>query len=161
MGARLNVLLLADDRHPANAVQDHINAYTAYSRHNWILVNPIYNRTCQMLDFNQFDVIAIHYSICVIYDRYMPQRIRQKVADFRGPKLQFVQDEYRWVDQTSAAIAELGIDTLFTLVRPDLVEKAYNNPRLDRVRKVSVLPGYVPGRLMAFRVRSIAERQLN
>ena len=161
MGGRLNLLLLADDSHPANSIQDHINAYTTYSRHNWMVINPIYNRGCRQLDFNRFDGIAIHYSLCVIYDRYLPRRIRWKVTDFRGLKLQFIQDEYRWVDRTSAAMAELGIDTLFTLVRPDLVDEAYNDPRLKSVRKVTVLPGYVPERLMMYPVRPVAGRQLH
>jgi len=161
MAQALNILLLADDRHPANSIQDHVQAYRRYSRHHWVVLNPIYNRICPLLDFKRFDAVAIHYSLCVVYDYYLPPRVRQKIRDFKGPKFQFIQDEYRWVDRTSAVVADLGIDTLFTLVRQDLVERAYSDPRLKHVRKVSVLPGYVPEDLVRYPAGPIVDRRLH
>jgi len=157
----LNIALFADDRHNALAVSDHVQAFRQCSRHNWFVLNPMRDVFCWYVNLNRFDAVAIHYSLCVIFDHFLPQQLREHIAKYKGPKLQFIQDEYRWVNRISERIAELGISTLFTLVRPDLVEQAYSNPKLKGVRKVSVLPGYVPEHLRKFETVPIGRRSLH
>jgi hypothetical protein len=158
---KLEILFLADDRHTALALLDHINVFPAYSRHNWHIVNPTGESYATFIDLEAFDAVAIHYSLLVLYDWYLPAGLRRKLTRFRGLKIQFIQDEYRWVNQISRRMAELGIDLLFTLVRPELVDKAYGHRDLNGIRKVSVLPGYVPNRLINHPVKPIAERDLH
>jgi len=157
----LEILLLADDAHAANSVVDHIEAFRSHSRHRWFVVNPMRHPVCATLSFERFDAIAIHYSIAVIWDSFLPKAIRRKIERFNGLKLQFIQDEYRKVRAFSERMAELGIELLFTLVRPDLVERAYDHPGLRCVRKVSVLPGYVPEKLHDVDVPPIRDRKLD
>ena len=78
----LNILLLADDRHPAGAIAEHIAAFAKHSRHHWFVANPIYGNHCQRLTLDVFDMIAIHYSLCVVYDVYLPPRLREKIAGY-------------------------------------------------------------------------------
>src|SRR5690606_26634077 len=110
MKKKLNILFLADNKHPANVVSDHVNALTRHSKHHWTVVNPIHNRICLGLNFNDFDVIVIHYSLCILYDWYLPAGIRTRIANFKGLKMQFIQDEYRWVNQISDCMVELGVN---------------------------------------------------
>jgi hypothetical protein len=154
----LNILLFADDRHPANSVSDHINAYVRHSHHRWVVFNPISIPNCDTLNFNYFDAIAIHYSICSLFEWMVAPDIARKIHEYQGPKFQFIQDEYRWVNRISEKMAHLGINTLFTLVRQDLVEQAYNHPGLKNVKKVSVLAGYVPEHLVGAPTIPIKDR---
>jgi hypothetical protein len=171
----LDVLLFAEDTYPANAVSDHIDALVHNSRHNWYVVNtltkkqsacecpicrtrpPVLRSYVEHLDFDRFDALVLHWSIYTLWDHYLPPRVRAKITAFRGPKLQFLQDEYRWGDQISRRTAELGTHTLFTLVRPELVDRAY--PDLRNVRKVTTLTGWVPENLVGRARLPIRERR--
>jgi len=157
----LRVLLLADDAHAAGTLIDHIQAFDTHSRHRWHVANPVGRRYVEWLDFGRFDAIAIHYSVCVLFDHYVSSRLREKIARFPGPKIQFIQDEYRWVRRISDVIANLGVDTLFSLVNPDLLDRAYSHPRLAKVRKVSTLAGFVSEKLATRSVPRITERRVD
>ncbi|HWP27388.1 MAG TPA: hypothetical protein VNL39_13690 [Xanthobacteraceae bacterium] len=161
MKQRLNIILLADDRHPALALREHINALVENSRHRVQVVNPIGNPFYPIKLLHLADVLAIHYSIYALYDWYLPARFRRAIGEFAGLKVQFIQDEYRLVYPLCEVIADMGVEVIFTLVRPDLVEQAYNHPRLKNVQKVSVLPGYVPDNLGSRPVPPIAQRQID
>jgi hypothetical protein len=175
----LDILFLADDAHPANAVIDHVNGIVHHSRHHWYVANTLSRKwfecSCAVcrarppraeswvehLDFDRFDALVIHYSIFTIRDDYLPPGVRAKIAAFKGPKLQFLQDEYRWVDQISRRMAELGTHTLFTLVRPELVDEAYGDTCVRHVRKVTTLTGWVPEELIGHATAPIRERKLH
>jgi hypothetical protein len=87
------------------------------------------------IDLEVYDVIVIHYSI-VIAPGYQPSlQLRASWAAALALKMVFNQDEYRWIDVTAAAIRELGISVLFTLVNPKLVEQIYHHSWLKNVRK--------------------------
>ena len=112
---RLSILLLCDDRPGnANTILDHIDAFRRLSRHKVRTFNPRSMRRSVALDLDEFDVVVIHYSLVLISDRYVAPHFRDKLRRFRGLKVQFLQDEYRWVDRTTAVSRELGIDLLFT-----------------------------------------------
>src|SRR5437868_3666581 len=116
MSERRSVLLLCDDsrRHAANVLQ-HITALRDESRHDVRTFNPVDRpEASRVLDLREFDVVAIHYTLIVTLNRYLPQALVDKLAAFRGLKIQFIQDEYRWVDAITSRMRELGIDVLFT-----------------------------------------------
>lgn len=166
MSQRLKVLLLCHDRFPTNAVADHIEAFGLHSRHDIVVANPMQSPRggshLEYLDFDPFDALVIHYSVWVPpYDPWLPPRVRDKVAAWRGPKLLFLQDEYRNVWITTERMVELGIHTLFTLVRPELVERAYPDPRLRSVRKLTTLTGFVPQHLIGHPAPPIRERRVH
>ncbi|MGH8546264.1 MAG: hypothetical protein ACREX3_22105, partial [Gammaproteobacteria bacterium] len=70
--AGLSVLMLADDRHPANVVQDHIAAFTMYSRHRIRVINPIHEPVTSAGRAWRYDLILIHYSIFVLGEYFLP-----------------------------------------------------------------------------------------
>src|SRR5690606_23194375 len=70
-GPRLRVLLLADDAHPADVVIDHIDAIKRHSRHAVTVVNPIRNRRGWLMRALRFDVIVIHYSVCIVSGHHL------------------------------------------------------------------------------------------
>jgi len=142
-GDRLRILLLADDqRGHANTIHDHIQAFLRHSRHHVELFNPRGLTKSRFVDFDAFDVVVIHYSLIVTSDQYLPPWFREQIASFDGLKIQFLQDEYRWVDDITTMLRHLGIDVLFTVIPPDGIEAVYG-ARLPGVEIPSILTGYV------------------
>ena len=158
---RLRVLLLCDDN-PANAntLLDHIKSFEKYSRHRIWTFNPRWWLRSRTLDFNEFDVIVVHWSLSLIHDAYLHTRYRDKLTRFQGLKVQYIQDDYRWVDRMTAEQRRIGINVLFTLVNPEHFDKIWT-PRLPGVRLVSTLPGYVPQELLNRAFKPMAERDLD
>jgi hypothetical protein len=141
---RLSVLLLADDQKGApNTIHDHIQAFPRYSRHDVRVFNPRGLARSRFLDLAEFDVVVIHYSLVVIWDDYFSPWFRDQVSRYDGLKVQFLQDEYRWVDDVTATIRAMGIDVLFSVVPQDNVPNVYGD-RLPDVDVQFTLTGYVP-----------------
>jgi hypothetical protein len=160
--SRLSVLVLGDDhRGHANTVLDHIAAFRRFSRHDVRTFNPRGLRDARALDLGEFDVVVIHYSIFVVSDEYLCEPVRRKLRAFRGLKVQFIQDEYRWVDRISATMRDLGIGVLFTCVPPASLPSIWNEQRLPGVRKVPTLTGYVPEELVGAPFPPLRERPID
>ena len=159
---RLSVLLLCDDNPGhANTLLDHISGLRRHSRHVIHTYNPRGLNGSRLLDLDEFDVVAIHWSLVVISDHYLAPAFREKIARFDGPKVQFIQDDYRWVDQISAMMRFLGINLLFTLVPQGEVPKIWTQERLPGVRTVTTLAGYVPDSLVGLEAPPHDARQID
>jgi hypothetical protein len=144
----LEILLLCDYRNDiASTVREHIDALTQWSNHRIQKVS-IFGDLPPRLDLNHFDAVIIHYSLIACHNKNVSASARATLGKFRGLKAIFVQDEYRFVDTTIAAMREIGIDVLFTCVPTQEIEKVYPSSRLPGVVKVNVLTGYVPARLL-------------
>src|SRR5262249_1929016 len=147
-----NVLILCDfaARH-IGTVRDHLAAFKTYSANNVCIADT---RTAARigLELDQFDVVVLHYSIIISSRDYLPLDLANKIRDFSGYKTLFIQDEYRWVDRTVAAIADLGVHVIYSVVNEEVVDKIYHHPSIRHVRRKIVLTGYVPEQLTRRRV---------
>ncbi len=142
---RLSVLLLCDDtRGHANTVREHIAAFRKCSRHDVRTFNPRGLTHSSFLDLDEFDVLVIHYSLVIISDHYLAPAFREQIRRFRGLKVQLIQDEYRWVEEMTGMMRDLGIQVLWTLLPPAEIPKVYGARRLPGVRTIHTLGGYVP-----------------
>lgn len=140
----LNILLLCDYRDDiAATVRDHITSLERLSRHRWMRLSMLGDISAD-LDLDRFDVVIVHYTLVACMPSYLSVLARSRLAQFAGVKAIFIQDEYRFVDASIAAMREIGIDVLFTCVPNDEIENVYPERSLPGVRKVSVLTGYVP-----------------
>ena len=139
-----NILFFANTNHNAECVAEHIAAIQSGSKHNWFVVNALKNRMVHKLDLNHFDAVGFHYSIHPHESYYCSNALFNKVKHYSGVKFLFLQDEYENVKLTSAAMVEMGLDILFTVVRPDLYNLAYDFSGMERVKKVTVMAGYAP-----------------
>lgn len=160
-GRRLNILMFADDAHPANTVQDHILSFRRHSRHRVFVWNPRHARSARGSDFSQFDVLVVHYSIFVLSENFLPPEIEAEIRSFPGLKVQFIQDEYRLINDMNRKVEALGIHILFSVLRPHHVDLVYHRPALRRILKFSTLPGYAPLDLVERDVPKISERPLH
>lgn len=158
---RRSVLLLCDDSSGhAGTVLEHIEALRSMSRHRIHVYNPRGLERSRWLDLSEFDAVVIHYSITLVNDHYLSGRFRQAIRDFDGLKVQFIQDEYRNVDEVTGAIRDLGVHALFSVVPRPQRDRLYHK-RLPGVELHTVLTGYVPSRLGRVRVPPPAKRPID
>lgn len=158
---RLDVLLVCDDRHPANVVRDHIEAFRLYSRHAIHTYNPLRERFGLIDYIGNFDAVIVHYSILAIREEFLPRPDAERIRRFDGLKLQFIQDEYRWIDRITDMTVRLGIHVLFSALRPPNIRKVYHRSELAGVLKFGTLSGYVPDNLLGLPLPPIRERPLH
>lgn len=154
----MKILFFCDNTHNTAAVSDHIKAITQASCHEWYVENPLSCKVLHKLDFSMFDAVGFHYSIRPNKVYYCSTALFRKVQEFQGIKFQFLQDENYRVNDMMESMVQLGIDVLFTIVRPELVRKAYPDPRLKNTTFITVLTGYVPDNLHHLVTPPIAER---
>jgi hypothetical protein len=157
----LQILLLCDDlaRH-TGTTENHITAFKTFSRHS-VAVLDVVAAAGMRIDLGQFDAIAFHYSVVVANNMHFPKRFRDEIANFSGGKFLFIQDEYRWVNDTCAKIEALGISTIFTLVPRAAIRKVYRTPWFDTVRFEQTLTGFVPEDLVVRPVPDYADRPID
>ena len=157
----LDILLLCDRRSDiAATVRDHIDSLAGESKH-WIHVLSLFGDLPPDLDLDHFDAVVVHYSLTACNDTYVSRSARRALGAFRGLKAIFIQDEYRFVDATIAAMREIGIHLLFTCVPETEIEKVYPASKMPGVTKINVLTGYVPEALLERPVPSYDERPID
>jgi len=155
------VLLICDDRRGApNTVLDHIDAFRRYSRHDIHTLNTRDMPRSIALDLDYFDVAVIHYSVVLSSLNYLSADFRDKLRRFRGLKVEFIQDDYRWIDRETAASRDIGINVLFTVAPEPAASQVYDE-RLPGVRRVLTLTGYVPENLVGRPIKPLGERTID
>jgi hypothetical protein len=158
---RLEVLLLADDRHVANVVRDHIEAFMLHSQHAVRVVNPIHTKVTAEALVPMPDVILVHYSLLILSDYFFPAAWRELVKAFPGAKAQIIQDEHRSIDAMKARMAELGIGAVLSSLEVANLPKVYGGDATKGMSFYSCLPGYMADNFNSFTPPPIADRPLD
>lgn len=156
-----NILLLCN-YYPgaAGAIIDHVEAFKRHSKNEYFILSNLGDLP-DWLDLSRFDALVFHYSLVACYDNYISPEARQRIREFGGFKAAFVQDDYRWINDTVNAFAYMGIHALFPLAGPDIIDTVYSPKKLPNVRKETVLAGYVPQALVDLAVKPYRERLLD
>jgi len=150
-GQALSVLLLADDhKGQATTVLDHIDAFRRFSRHRFDVFNPRALTRSLALRLDDYDVVVVHYSLVLISDHYLAPAFREQLAEYRGLKVQYIQDDYRQVNEMTEMIGSLGIDVLLTLVPEREIDHVWPDEKLPRTRKLTTYAGYVSDAAVAY-----------
>lgn len=158
---KLDILLLCEFHDgSASTIIDHIKALSESFRHNVRVVSML-GRIPRGIDLDRFDGIVIHYSLIACHDSYIWPAERRKIARFRGLKLAFVQDDYRFINDTCAALRFMGIHALFGLAPQDIIDLVYSPEALPGVRRETVLAGYVPEALTRVQVPRYEDRSID
>lgn len=160
---KLNVLLYCErPLEAANAatIIDHVDAFGNYSRHRIRLWSTRSGLPSEE-ELKQFDCIVVHYSMSLLYDAYVSQESLERLRNFPGLKLLFLQDEYRRVNFTCDKIKYAKIDALFTCApKGGVAEKIYAGLN-GEVSLITTLTGYVPEALANVETKPIAERSID
>jgi len=156
-----NVLLFIDiNALHIGTVRDHVESLKSHSGHSFYIAD------CRgaieaTVALDRFDVVAFHYSVIISRHDFISRQLADACSAFRGLKVLFIQDEYRWIDQTVRAIAALGINVLFSVVNRDLLNVIYSDPSINGVRKELTLTGYVPEELTNLDVPTFSARPID
>jgi hypothetical protein len=158
---RLELLLLCDyNDGTASTIIEHIQGIKKFSRHT-IRILSSRGEVPTELNLSRFDGLIIHYSLVCCMDAYIGPKTRKMVREFSGLKIAFVQDDYRFINQTVDALRDLGIHILFGLAPEDIIDKVYSPEKLPNVIRETVLAGYVPTSLTKLAVLPYAERKID
>lgn len=156
---RILLLHHGASRH-VGTVDSHLTAFEKFSDHKVLSVDSGFADSIA-IDFRNFDVIMIHYSVIIIKDSYISINTKENIKNFRGIKILYIQDEYRWVDDTANSIRELGIDVVFSVVDRNTLSKIYHHPWLTDVRFETTLTGFVPEEINTRQVPDYNARTLD
>jgi hypothetical protein len=161
----LDILLLCNRPAPGaetSAVTDHLDAFRRFSRHRVRELSFLRDLPAA-LDLAQFDAVVIHFSIAIGYlgDHFLSARTRERIRDYPGLKVIFVQDDYRRVDHVHEALRFMGVHLLFTCMPQEEIPKVYPPQRLPGVTMLNTLTGYVSERLVAMPVAPVAQRAID
>lgn len=164
-GRSLDILLLCNRparRANAGTIVDHLDAFVRHSTHRVRQLSFV-RQLPSALDLEQFDVLVIHYTIAIgwMSHHFINPETRQRIRDFTGLKVVFLQDEYRDVNAAVEALQFMRVDVLFTCVPEGEIEKVYPAARLPGLAKVSNLTGYVPQELLDAPAAPIAGRPID
>lgn len=158
LGRQLRILIFCNwPSSNANTIVDHITAFSKYSNHQ-VYVYSWNGKIREALDLSRFDVLIIHYSIYCIY---VDGKTRRKISNFKGLKVQFIQDEYRNVNQVLDFIEDTGVDILFTCVPEPEIEKVYPAIRFPKMQKINNLTGFVSEELLVVEAPPVCERPID
>lgn len=144
----------------AGAIIDHIQAFGKFSINEYFILSNL-GDIPDWLDLCRFDALVFHYSLVASYDNYISPQGRKRIREFLGFKAAFVQDDYRWINDTVNAFAYMRIHALFPLAGKDIIDIVYSPEKLPRVRKETVLAGYVPQDLVDRIVVPYRDRRLD
>lgn len=160
-GEKLKILMLADVGHQTLAVQDHIEGIVKYSNHEIDVLNSRKSPDLEKrISWDLYDGIIIHYSISIVHESYLSQKMRCMISKFEGFKIQFIQDEYRYINRMIQEIQYLGVDGLFSSLSLENINNVYNQKSLSlgSVIKISCLPGYISEKFLSYERSKIIER---
>lgn len=142
----MNVLLLYNSLETyANTVYEHLSSFKQFSKNN-IYYCHISQHKSTNVDFNLFDTLIFHYTVRLPYDQFS-NTDADRISNFRGLKVLFIQDEYDNTFRTWYWIKRLGIQLVFTVVPQRGIETVYPNHNFPDVRFVTNLTGYAPENL--------------
>ena len=155
-------LLLCNDAksHP-NTVKDHIHSFLNFSKYNIVKVDPYGLKNINMLNFDKYDFVIIHYTLAIIYDHFISDKLKSKLAKYKGLKIQFIQDDYRQISEYKKIIKFFNINVLYTLYSKENAEKVWVDSTNPNLHLISNLPGYAPENLFNFKNPLIEERTVD
>jgi hypothetical protein len=159
----LRLLILADDLHPANVVQDHIRSFSEFSTHRVSVVNTRNVKLPDQHPASNYDALLIHYSIFVIAETYLSRAWQEYISTFLGPVAVIHEDEYQKISAFKQKFEELGVQAVFScLDSKDTLERVYGGSALLRdTLFFSCLPGYIAPHLLGTSPPPISGRPLD
>ena len=160
-----SILVLYDDKYATlPAIDWHLRSFSRYSRHQVFYVpasiadgmtghhhffpldrgEDLNTGRGHVWDISLFDAIVVHFSLRTTIDGYIPQFLVDRLAEFGGPKILFIQDEYDFVEMTWDYIRQMGITDVFTCVPPEGRDYAYPAAQVPGLSFKDTLTGYIP-----------------
>jgi hypothetical protein len=137
-------------------VRQHLQAITRHSRYNVAYAAVTFDSKAEF-PLEIFDAVVVHFSVRMPFETMSPDFV-DAVANFNGPKILLIQDEYDMPRKSCILIRKLGIQTVFTTVPKEFIDQFYPPSELPNVKFKSCLTGYIPDELPLELAKPISER---
>jgi hypothetical protein len=145
----------------ASTIMDHVNALSTATNLSVYPLNCFGNVPGPFM-LDSFDGVVIHYSLVMCSDSYLSCKARDKLKQYKGLKACFIQDEYRFINQTIEVMRYMGIQIVFTCVPPSEFNKVYSSEKIPGLKCINVLTGYVPQNLKTIKsIPTYEERKID
>jgi len=158
----LKILLFCDrpgEYESAATIIDHIDSFEKYSKHEIVTWSTLEGLPDQGI-LSLFDCLIVHYSISLLYERYVSRETLEKIRSFNGLKVLFIQDEYRRVDFACKQINYAGINLVYTCAPQNVAKKMY--ARLNEgILLRTTLTGFVPEALSEKETKPVSKRNID
>jgi hypothetical protein len=158
----LKILLycnIPNDSEKTSTVINHIDSFENHSLNDiecWSSLSGLPNED----KLGKFDCLVIHYSISLIFEKYISRQTLDKIKSFKGMKILFIQDEYRRVNFICNKINYAEIDMVYTCAPKSVSQKLYS--RLNKSILIhTTLTGYVPDTFANIETRIISQRKID
>ena len=162
MNQQLKIILFCDrprEYESAATIIDHIDSFKKYSKHEIVTWSTLEGLPDEEI-LSLFDCLIVHYSISLLYERYVSRETLEKIRSFNGIKVLFIQDEYRRVDFACKQINYVGIDMVYTCAPQNVAKKMYARLRESIILKTT-LTGFVPEALTEKEIKPISKRNID
>ena len=127
-------------------VFEHLDSLRKYSKFSWHYLGiSAFNDKSE--DIQSYDALVIHYSVRLPFGDVSNVAL-QKLRNFRGLRVLFIQDEYDNTNAVKKIINSVPFDLVFTVVPLCSIQKIYPSNEFLQTRFVSNLTGYVPDKLI-------------
>lgn len=139
-----NILILYDKHSTyTNTLREYLQSFGLYSKNNIFYLSATNMAECDT-DFSVFDAIILHYSIRVCYEWHISPYIAEKLMQYKGPKVLFMQDDYEFTETSRRSIEKLGLTVVFTCVPSKYIPQVFPPERFPGVKFINVFyTGYV------------------
>ena len=162
MNHNFKILLFCDrpsEYESAATIIDHIDSFKKYSKHEIVTWSTLEGLPDEEI-LSLFDCLIVHYSISLLYERYVSRETLEKIRSFNGLKVLFIQDEYRRVDFACKQINYAGINLVYTCAPQNVAKKMY--ARLNESIMIkTTLTGFVPEALSEKETRPVSKRNID
>lgn len=128
-------------------ISDHVKSIKKYSDHNVDIFNTNGIGT-DFIPLENYDVLIIHYSICIARGEWLTLNVKKSIRHFKGTKILFIQDDYRWINATIANMLYMEFDALFCLTSEQVSEKIYTKHLFPNLHIETVLTGYITDEML-------------
>ena len=162
MNHNLKILLFCDrpgEYESAATIIDHIDSFEKYSKYEIVTWSTLEGLPDQDI-LSLFDCLIVHYSISLLYERYVSRETLEKIRSFNGLKVLFIQDEYRRVNFACKQINYAGIDMVYSCAPQNVAKKMYARLNENIVLRTT-LTGFVPEALSEKETKPISKRNID
>lgn len=141
-------------------IRSYVDSFVKYSAHDIVVLSRLGDLPAY-IDLDFFDVVVIHYTLYLPGNQYISKQAKERLRNFKGLKIQIIQDENRMINEMTENMKFIGIDVLFTTCLPEEFDVMYPPDRLPGVLKVNALTGYVPEDLLKIKPKSLKDRKID
>lgn len=143
----------------ASTISDHVDSFANYSSHDvtiWSSLNGLPDEK----ELHSFECLVVHYSISFLYERYISRETLERIRNFSGLKIVFIQDEYRRVNFCCLKLKYARVNAVFSCAPIEVARKIYQSLG-PNVKIFSTLTGYVPERMLSIKAVPFKDRSID